>query len=98
MADFTIVRLSEAVSHGLEITKKRHKKLLKSIVVSRILAKAFHLDERYLNVKSYTLAFNRTFPESRINRIVLLPVPLGPLKILVRRLMWKRLGVNRWGY
>lgn len=98
MADFTTVRLSEAVRHRIEITRTRHRKLLRSILVARILAKAFHLDKRYSNVKSYTIAFNKTFPESRISKIVLLPVPLGPLKIVVRRLMWKKLGVNRWGY
>lgn len=98
MADFTIVRLSEAVSHGFEITEKRRKSLIKSVVASRILTKAFHLEARYSNVKLYTEAYNRAFPESRISRFVLLPVPLGPLKIVVRRLMWKRLGVNKWGY
>jgi hypothetical protein len=98
MADFTIVRLSEAVSHRIDITQDRHKKLIKSIVVSRILAKAFHLDDRYSNVKSYALDFNQIFAAKKISRIVLLPVPLGPLKILIRRLMWKRLGVDRWGY
>lgn len=98
MADFTIVRLSEAVSHSFPITKRRHKRLIKSVIASRILSKAFHLDERYSNIKTYTLAFNQTFPGSRISKIFLLPVPLGPLKIVVRRLMWKRLGVNKWGY
>jgi hypothetical protein len=98
MADFTIVRLSEAVRNKIVITKIRRKKLLKSILVSRVLSKAFHLDERYSNIVAYAEEFNRTFPEKRFNRLILLPLPLGPLKIIVRRLMWKRLGVKRWGY
>jgi hypothetical protein len=98
MADFTIVRLSEAVRNGLEITTDRKKMLVKAIIVSRILAKAFHLNERYSNINLYTKKFNQAFPQNKINSFILLPIPLGPLKILVRRLMWKRLGVNRWGY
>jgi hypothetical protein len=98
MADFTILRLSEAVRNNLEITSDRKKMLNKAILVSRILAKAFHLDARYRNVLVYSKEFNRTFPEYKLNFILFAPLPLGPLKILVRRLMWKRLGVNRWGY
>jgi hypothetical protein len=98
MTDFTIVRLSEAVRNVIEITEIRHKKLLRSVFVARILAKAFHLDERYSKINTYTLDFNKAFPENRINKIFLLPILLGPLKILIRRLMWKRLGVKRWGY
>lgn len=98
MSDFSIVRLSEAVKNNLEISKKRRIMLTKAIIVSRILSKSFHLESRYKNVKTYTLKFNEHFPTSRIPRLVLLPIPLGPLKIIVRRLMWKRLGVDRWGY
>jgi hypothetical protein len=98
MADFTIVRLSEAVRNNLEITKNRKRMLIKAIIVSRILAKAFHLGERYSNVYLYAQKFNKKFPEQKISFIYLLPVPLGPLKIVVRRLMWKRLGVKRWGF
>lgn len=98
MADFTIVRLSEAVRNSLEITPDRKKMLMKAIIVSRILAKAFHLNHKYSNVNLYTKKFNQTFTQNKINSFILLPIPLGPLKILVRRLMWKRLGVNRWGY
>jgi hypothetical protein len=98
MADFTIVRLSEAVSNNLVITKARQIMLIKAVLVSRILAKAFHLDDRYSNVRSYAIEFNRKFPEQRIGIFYLLPILLGPLKPIVRRLMWKRLGVDRWGY
>jgi hypothetical protein len=98
MADFTIVRLSEAVSNNLEITKSRQKMLIKAVLVSRILAKAFHLTERYDNVRLYAIEFNKQFPERRIRFFYLLPIPLGPLKPITRRLMWKRLGVDRWGY
>jgi len=98
MADFTIVRLSEAVRNNLEITKPRKRMLIKAIIVSRILAKAFHLRQRYSNVYLYAKKFNKEFPEHKISLIYLLPVPLGPLKIIVRRLMWKRLGVKRWGF
>ena len=98
MADFTIVRLSEAVKNRIEITRDRHRKLSKSILVSRVLAKAFHLDKRYSNVVRYAEDFNKTFPDSKLSRFVLLPLPLGPLKIIVRRLMWRRLGVKRWGF
>ena len=98
MSDFTIVRMAEAVKNDLEINEKRLKMLNKAVIVSRILAKAFHLDERYKNVKTYAESFNSYFPKTKITAISLIPIPLGPLKILVRRLMWKRLGVNRWGY
>jgi hypothetical protein len=98
MADFTIVRLSEAVSNNLVITKTRRMMLIKAVLVSRILAKAFHLDDRYSNVRSYALEFNKKYPEKRIGIFYLLPIPLGPLKPIARRLMWKRLGVDRWGY
>jgi hypothetical protein len=98
MADFTIVRLSEAVRNSLEITRNRKRMLMKAIVVSRILANAFHLKERYSKVKLYTKKFNDKFPEQKVSLFFILPIPLGPLKILVRRLMWKRLGVKRWGY
>lgn len=98
MSDFTIVRMAEAVKSNLEINKERIKILNKGVVVSRILSKAFHLDERYKKVKTYAQAFNSYFPETKISAISLIPIPLGPLKIVVRRLMWKRLGVNRWGY
>jgi hypothetical protein len=98
MSDFTIVRMAEAVKNNLEINNKRLKMLNKAIIVSRILAKAFHLDDRYVKVKSYAKSFNRHFPETRISAISLVPFPLGPFKIVVRRLMWKRLGVDRWGY
>lgn len=98
MADFTILRLNEAAKYNLEITSGRKKMLIKAIVISRILAKAFHLDERYKNLMIYTKQFNIALPQHRFSFILLAPLPLGPLKILVRRLMWKRLGVNRWGY
>jgi hypothetical protein len=98
MADFTIVRLSEAVSNNLIISKARHMMLIKAVLVSRILAKAFHLTERYDNVRLYAIKFNKQFPERRIRFFYLLPIPLGPLKPIARRLMWKRLGVDRWGY
>jgi hypothetical protein len=98
MADFTIVRLNEAVKRDLTITKARQKMLIKAVVVSRILAKAFHLDERYFKVRSYAAEYNRKFPNSKIGVFYLLPIPLGPLKVIVRRLMWKRLGVDKWGY
>jgi len=98
MADFTIVRLGEAVINNLKITTKRRSMLIKGVIVSRILAKAFHLDERYSNVRSYAENFNRKFPETKISIFFLLPIPLGPMKPIVRRLMWKRLGVDKWGY
>jgi hypothetical protein len=98
MSDFTIVRMAEAVKNNLEIKKKRLKMLNKAVFISRILSKAFHLDERYKNVSTYAKAFNKYFPETKINPLVLIQIPLGPLKIVVRRLMWKRLGVDRWGY
>ena len=98
MADFAIVRLSEAVRNNLVITKTRHTRLIKTLLVSRILAKAFHLNDRYANVRSYALEFNKKFPNKKIGAFYLLPIPLGPLKPIVRRLMWKRLGVDRWGY
>ena len=98
MADFTILRLSRAVTNDLIITKARQKMLIRAVLVSRILAKAFHLNERYSNVRSYAIKFNKQFPEHRIQFFYLLPIPLGPLKPIARRLMWKRLGVDRWGY
>jgi hypothetical protein len=98
MADFTIVRLSKAVSNNLAITKTRQTMLIKAVLVSRVLAKAFHLNDRYSNVRTYALEFNKKFPEKRIGIFYLLPIPLGPLKPIARRLMWKRLGVDRWGY
>jgi hypothetical protein len=98
MADFTIVRLSKAVINNIEITAFRHAMLIKAVIVSRILAKSFHLNERYSNVRSYAIEFNKKFPEHKIRGIYLLPIPLGPLKPITRRLMWKRLGVDRWGY
>jgi hypothetical protein len=98
MADFTIVRLGEAVNNNLKITKKRRSMLIKGVIISRILSKAFHLEARYSNVRTYVGEFNKKFPESKIKFIYLLPIPLGPLKPIVRRLMWKRLGINRWGY
>jgi hypothetical protein len=98
MADFTIVRLSKAVSNNLAITKARQTMLIKAVLVSRVLAKAFHLNDRYSNVRSYALEFNKKFPDKRIGFFYLLPIPLGPLKPIARRLMWKRLGVDRWGY
>jgi hypothetical protein len=98
MSDFTIVRMAEAVKYDLEITKKRLRMLNKAVFISRILSKAFHLDERYSNVRKYANSFNSHFPRKRICAISLIPIPLGPLKIVVRRLMWKRLGVDRWGY
>lgn len=98
MSDFTIVRLNESVKNNIKITPARLRMLCKAILVSRILSKAFHLDSRYKNVKKYALIFNEHFKIKRISWYWLLPVPLGPLKIVVRRLMWKRLGINRWGY
>ena len=98
MADFTIVRLSESVSNNLVITKTRQIMLIKAVLVSRILAKAFHLNGRYSNVRSYAIEFNKKFPKKKIGMFYLLPIPLGPLKPIVRRLMWKRLGVDRRGY
>jgi hypothetical protein len=98
MADFTIVRLSEAVRHNLTITNSRRRMLIKAVVVSRILAKAFHLDGRYNNLRTYVTEFNKKFPKSKVFDICLIPLPLGPLKIVIRRLMWRRLGVKRWDY
>lgn len=98
MADFTIVRLNEAVIRDIEITRDRKLMLTKSILISRLLARAFHLNARDQNIKLYTRKFNATHPNKRISRMLLIPIPLGPVKILIRRLMWKRLGVNRWGY
>lgn len=98
MSDFSIVRLSEAVKNNIDINTVRRKMLSRSIFVSRILSKAFHLDSRYENVKSYTLGFNKHYKTEKISWYWLLPIPLGPLKVIVRRLMWKRIGVDRWGY
>jgi hypothetical protein len=98
MSDFTMVRLSEAVKRNMEITKSRKLMLIKAIIISRILAKSFHLQERYSKVALYAREFNKSFSDHKIPFIFLLPIPLGPVKILIRRLMWKRLGVNRWGY
>jgi hypothetical protein len=98
MSDFTIVRLDKSIEYGLVMTKERQRMLNKAVLVSRILAKSFHLDERYLNVKKYAFAFNNAYLDFPIIRAVLLPVPLGPLKIVVRRLMWRRIGVDKWGY
>jgi hypothetical protein len=98
MADFSIVRLDEAVKHKIEITDSRLKMMSKAVLVSRILSKAFHLEARYQNVRKYALEFNENSQDKRIAWIWLAPVPLGPLKLVVRRLMWKRLGVNKWGY
>jgi hypothetical protein len=98
MSDFTILRLSEAMNKFLEISLGRHRMLSKAVLISRILAKSFHLDDRYLNVTLYAREFNKTFPGYKINPILLLPLPLGPFKIIVRRLMWRRLGVKRWGF
>lgn len=98
MSDFSIVRLDNAVKNNIEMTSARLTMLSRAIFVSRILAKSFHLDERYKNVKKYALAFNEHYSNQRIHWVWLTPIPLGPLKILARRLMWKRLGVSRWGY
>jgi hypothetical protein len=97
MSDFTIVRLNEAVKNNLPITKSRQRMLNKAVLVSRILAKSFHLTNRYRNVKLYSEKFSEHFPSSPISRFLLLPLPLGPMKFIVRRMMWKRLGVNKWG-
>ena len=98
MSDFTIVRLGESVKNNVKITPARLKMLCKAILVSRILSKAFHLDSRYKNVKKYAAAFNSHYEDHKISWVWLIPIPLGPLKLVVRRLMWKRLGVNRWGF
>jgi hypothetical protein len=98
MSDFTILRLSEAMNKSLEISLRRHRMLSKAVLISRILAKSFHLNERYLNVTSYAREFNKAFPKNKINPALLIPLPLGPFKIIVRRLMWRRLGVKRWGF
>lgn len=98
MADFTIVRLNEAVVRNIHIDSTRRRQLAKSLLVARILAKSFHLKDREKNVRAYSRAFNSSFPNSSIPLILLIPFPMGPLKPLVRRLMWKRLGVNKWGY
>jgi hypothetical protein len=98
MSDFSIVRLDNAVKNDIEMNATRLAMLSRAILVSRILSKAFHLDARYNNVRKYTHAFNKHYGKQRIHWLWLMPIPLGPLKIIVRRLMWKRLGVNRWGY
>ena len=98
MSDFTILRLSEAMNKSLEISLRRHRMLSKAVLISRILAKSFHLNDRYFNVTSYAREFNKAFPKNKINPALLIPLPLGPLKIIVRRLMWRRLGVKRWGF
>ena len=98
MSDFTIVRLNEAVRNNLQISKPRQRMLSKAVLISRILAKSFHLKERYRNVKLYSDKFSEHFPSTPICRLLLAPLPLGPIKIIVRRMMWKRLGVNKWGY
>jgi DNA-binding protein len=98
MSDFCIVRLSLAIKNDIEINQGRKKRISKGVFVARILANAFHLGARYKNVKKYAAAFNEHYSTEKISWIWLLPVPLGPLKLLVRRLMWKRLGVNKWGY
>jgi hypothetical protein len=98
MSDFSIVKLEQAVENNIEITDARKKMLSHGVIASRILAKAYHLDSRYKNVRKYALTFNNHFSDRKISWVFLLPIPLGPFKIIVRRLMWKRLGVNRWGY
>lgn len=98
MSDFTVVRLNESVKNNINISPERLRMLCKGIFVSRILSKAFHLDSRYDSVKKYAMAFNNHYNDYKISRIWLIPIPLGPLKFIVRRLMWKRLGVSRWGF
>lgn len=98
VADFSIVKLNEAVNRNIELSKYRRKMLIRSILIARILSKSFHLDERYNNVKRYVRKFNRHFSENPIPRIVLLPIPLGPMKFIVRKIMWGKLGINKWGH
>lgn len=98
MSDFTITRLDYFTKNLGALTRKNEIQLAKGILISRILAKSFHLNDRYKKVKIYALHLNLTFSKRLIRRAVLLPIPLGPVKVIIRRLMWKRLGVKRWGY
>lgn len=98
MADFSIVKLNEAINHNIELNADRRRMLIKSVLIARILSKSFHLDERYESVNRYLAKFNRHFSQNAIPRLIAVPLPLGPIKIVVRKLMWKKLGLNKWGY
>ena len=95
MADFCITRFDFLTRYPEWASRERMKRLTKATLVARILAKSFHLDERYFNVAKYAREANRKSNNQAVNPIALIPLPLGILKPIVRFLMWRRLGVRR---
>lgn len=96
MSDFTIVRLDYISNSTLEMTPEIKKMLTNAVIASRILSKSFQLSERYLNVIKYAKSASQQRGEKVVFWYSLLPIPLGVLKPIVRRLMWRRLGIKRW--
>lgn len=95
MADFTVTRLNFLIENPEWANASRKMRLTKSAIVGRILAKAFHLNQRYQNVSRYLSKANKVTQNGAAFRIALIPIPLLFLKPLVRFLMWRRLGVRR---
>jgi hypothetical protein len=96
MADFTIVRMDYLTKSTYPIKKDIKKMLTNGLIAARILSKSFGLKDRYRNTLSYAREVKKTRGVSPIRIYGYLPIPLLILKPVVRRLMWRRLGIKRW--
>jgi hypothetical protein len=96
MADFSVTRLQFLIDNNDWCSQDRKIRVTKGALLGRLLAKSFHLDSRYKNVKKYVKEANKVTQNRAAYRICIVPLPLGILKPLVRYLMWRRLGVRRF--
>jgi hypothetical protein len=97
MADFTIVRLDYVASNSnKEINHTTKQMLTNAVIASRILANSFNLKDRYRNVLKYARRVKTNRHQYPIYWYAFLPIPIGIFKPVVRRLMWRRLGIKRW--
>lgn len=96
MADFTVTRLQFLIENPEWATAARKLRITKGALAGRVLAKAFHLDKRYKNIVKYVRNANKATRNRAAYKVSYMPIPLGPLKPVVRFLMWRRLGVRRF--
>jgi hypothetical protein len=93
-ADMTTTRLQLLIEHPEIINANRKSMLTKSAIMARVLTKAFDFKDRYQRVNSMIRAANVVNNQRVVFWFASTPIFLGPLKPLVRYLMWKRLGIK----
>lgn len=95
-ADIICTKLQFLIDYPEMFNKSRKREISKSVLKAKILTRAFALNDRYGKINDMLKSANISIEKNVVYRYASLPVFLGPIKPVVRYLMWKKLGAKNF--